>query len=67
MVSPTALMSTATRPSGATNKKSRAEAGRLLLKHGIGPMLKGIDGNTALNLAEDQASPCRLKSSVKRG
>ena len=48
-------MSTATRPSCGTNKKSRVEATRLLLKHGADPMLKDIDGNTALDLAEDQA------------
>ena len=46
-------MSTTTRPSGGTNIKSLAEAARLLLKHGADPMVKGMNGNTALDLAED--------------
>ena len=46
-------MSTTTRPSGGTNIKSRAEAARLLLKHGADQMVKGMNGNTALDLAED--------------
>lgn len=53
MVSRSALMPTATRSSGGTNTKSRAEAARLLLKHGADPMVKGMNGNTALDLAED--------------